>query len=95
MIGNTTMRYTGTIFNRDFETVVKRYQKMRAEDPRAYRDVLQAFQAMAAGEAGPVEYIVAAGGPIPVRKLYFNDWEDVTFLQLLIRLRHDRMLDGK
>ena len=90
MIDNT-MRYTGTIFNRDFETVVRRYQKMRAEDPRAYRDVLCALQAMAAGEAGPVEYVVAAGGPLPVRTLYFNDWEDTSFFELLVRLRQDRI----
>jgi hypothetical protein len=84
------MRYTGTIFNRDFEVVVKRYKAMRAQHPEAYSECMHAFQAMAAGQAGPVEYVVAAGGPVPVRMLYFKDWEDATFLQLLVRLSKDR-----
>jgi len=85
------MRYTGTIFNRDFEAVVKRYKKMRAQDPKAYSEAMLAFQAMAAGQAGPAEYVAAACGPVPVRVLYFNDWDDATFLQLLVRLSKDRM----
>ena len=83
-------RYTGTIFNRDFEAVVKRYKEMRAKNPKAYTECMHAFQAMAAGQGGPKEYVVAAGGPVPVRTLYFNDWDDATFLQLLVRLSKDR-----
>jgi hypothetical protein len=90
MIGNTTMRYTGTIFNRDFEVVVKRYKEMRAKNPRAYSECMHAFQVMAAGEGGPAEYVVAAGGPVPVRMLYFKDWNDASFLELLFRLSKDR-----
>ena len=93
-MGNTTMRYTGTIFNRDFETVVKRYKKMRSEDPRAYGEAMLAFQAMADGSAGPAEYVAAAYGPVPVRTLYFNDWKDAAFLELLVRLSKDRAIEA-
>jgi len=82
----TPVLSTGSVFNQDFESVVRRYARMRDENPRAYIDAVTGFQAMARGMPGPTEY-VDGRGLVSVRALYFHGWEDDNFFELLVRLR--------
>jgi len=82
----TPVLSSGSIFNSDFDAVVRRYVRMRDENPKAYIDAVTGFQAMACGMPGPSEYIDGRG-LVSVRALYFQGWEDDNFFELLVRLR--------
>ena len=70
------------MFNRDFDSVVRRYDRMRKDSPRHYKEAIEAFKDMAAGGLGPYEYVNHKGAR-RVRGLYFDGWPNHLFSDVL------------